>query len=86
MYSLTSFFSPFRDPLHPVGESHCFIRETVYHCSRFVASIKQYLASKIFLCYGLGLEEVAPPRRRATERAKKAHEEGGQMLWHKQKV
>ena len=29
----------------------CFIRETVYHRSRFVASIKQGLAQEIFLCY-----------------------------------
>src|ERR1044071_5376376 len=35
----------------------CFIRETVYHRSRFVASIKQGLAQEIFLCY-VGVEVV----------------------------
>ena len=39
-------------------KSHCFIRETVYHGSLFVASIKQSLASKIFLWYVLGVEWV----------------------------
>src|ERR1700750_2291746 len=35
----------------------CFIRETVYHRSRFVASIKQGLAQEIFLCY-VGVAQV----------------------------
>lgn len=41
----------------------CFIRETSYHGSYFVASIKQHLASGIFLCYVQAGQWARPPLR-----------------------
>ena len=62
----------------------CFIRETSYHGSYFVASIKQHLASGIFLCYVQVGKWARPPwsgvSRRAPEKEAKKMADTGKNL------
>src|SRR5215204_5383994 len=57
----------------------CFIRETVYQRSRFVASIKQGLAQEIFLCY-VGVAKVGAGVRVDLSGAPRKEAENGRSV------